>query len=276
MFEFSLIGAGNMACELGRRLISYGGFNPGQIVASHYNPLKAENFQNKTGIHTVLSNREAVENSKWVILCIRPQQARVVIDEISPAFRVHSGVLISAVVGLRLPWLAERMKTNHVIHFHPSSLLMATDQWNPGASLWLAHSDMDHEPEEELRAIFYKAVGELLVLSDEEQLPSLIFLAGNSPAYLLRIIKAFVDCASQDGASVDTGRLYRILIKSLYMGLVSEEKDPSQIIERIATKQGITQTGLDLLQQKIDPLISDLSKATIARVREIESIVEES
>ncbi|RKX44335.1 MAG: hypothetical protein DRP27_06730 [Thermotogae bacterium] len=271
MSKIALIGAGNMAGEIGKRLIRYGGINPKEIIATHYDTLKAQTFMRKTGIKVVLDNAYAAKNSKIIILCIRPQQVKDVIEEIAPVFPKEHAVLINIAVGVNLKWLSNKLQTNKVIHFHPTSLLMITQRWNPGISLWAFHPQMDRKLESKIRAIFEKSISEIWVVSEEE-MPILIFITGNSPAYFTRIIKSFVlNTQNAICNDINVRNLYYAIMKAIYTGLILEQNEPDEIIKSIATRQGVTCAGLDFLEDKlqIDNAIKGLTGVTIKRIREI-------
>lgn len=263
-----------MAGEIGMRLVKYGGYLPEQIIATHYHPAKADSFQKKTNIPTVLDNRYAVENSKITVLCVRPQQIKAVVDEIASVFPKERGILVTLAVGRWLSWISARLQTVNVGHFHPTSLLMVTERWNPGPSLWVAHPQMDKHVEGQVRGIFEKSIGEIWQMSREDELPPLIYLVGNAPAHLVRILQAFVQAVQErtGETNVNALQIYRVLLASLYQGIVLEQKSPHEVIERIATKQGVTRAGLNILDEVADALARELILVSIQRIEELANI----
>ena len=130
---------------------------------------------------------------------------------------------------------------------------------------------MDRKLESKIRAIFEKSISEIWVVSEEE-MPILIFITGNSPAYFTRIIKSFVlNTQNAICNDINVRNLYYAIMKAIYTGLILEQNEPDEIIKSIATRQGVTCAGLDFLEDKlqIDNAIKGLTGVTIKRIREI-------
>jgi len=271
MFEIALIGAGNMAREIGKRLIKYGNLKPEQIIATHYNHEKAKIFEEKTGIKVIFDNKLAVKNSKIIVLCVRPQQVKEIIDEISPVYDKEK-VLVNIAVGVKVEWLSEALRSTNIIHFHPTSLIMVTEDLNPGISLWTYHKKINKEYERKIYEIFTRSIGEIWKIP-EENMPIFIFLIGNSPAYFVRILKSFIIATRKviNTPEIDITNLYYGLLKSIYTGLIVERKSVDEIINNIATKQGVTEKGIKFLESviDIDSVIEKLKEITVQEITKI-------
>jgi pyrroline-5-carboxylate reductase len=144
---------------------------------------------------------------------------------------------------------------------------MATDAYNPGPSLWTTHPKMIQATENRLRKLFAKSIGDVWVVP-EVQFPRYIFLAGNAPALVLRIVDAFVKAA--DLGPKDR-KIYHAILSALYHGVVLEHRSPSEVVSSIATKGGVTQAGLDVLEQRwhIDAIARETRDACLQRLQEL-------
>jgi pyrroline-5-carboxylate reductase len=278
MFEYdvALIGAGNMASEIGRRLILYGGIPPNRIIATHHDEANARSFEEVSGIKVTLDNTEAAAKSRQLVLCVRPQQALIALSEIKPFFS-SDHIIISVALGTSTNLLSHYLETDRVIRLHPTSLVFVSKEWNPGASVWVAHPDLPKDLNSELLDLYRSAIGEMWVV-DEEALPLSILIVGNSPAYFAKIADMFIQVISGYSASqlpLPASDAYKAILKSIYTGIVEEGKDPSLIVKQIATKAGVTQKGIDLLQEKAAPVVGELFEITLNRIREIDRDLEE-
>ncbi len=272
MPRIALIGAGQMAKQIGTRLVRFAGVPREEIVASHYRPEQAARFHRATGIPVLTDNSEATANSDIVVLCVRPQQARQVLAPLRPFLADGQRTLISIAVGPRVATLAKWVRSTGVIHLHPTSLLMATEHHNPGVSLWVAHPDIDPTTEKRMRRLFAAALGDLWTVP-ETQLPKYIFITGNCPAFLLRALEAFV-AAARLPAHRAIG-LEATILKSLHAGVGIEGRSPGQIIRRIATPGGVTEAGLKVLEGKcqIELQAREVYRACKQRLRELSRAV---
>jgi pyrroline-5-carboxylate reductase len=123
---------------------------------------------------------------------------------------------------------------------------------------------MAHATGSRLRKLFEKSIGEVWAVP-EIQLPKYIFLAGNAPALVLRVIDAFVKAADLEPKD---RQVYHAIVSALYHGVVLEKRSPSDIVSNIATKGGVTQAGLDVLEQRwhIDAIARETRDACLKRL----------
>ena len=263
--KVGLIGAGQMAAEIGQRLVRYGGLAPEEVAASHYDAEKAKRFARLTGLRVFLDNRELTERSEVVLLCVRPQQAKAAIRPLTPLFADRRRSLVSIAAGIKTAALARWASSANVAHFHPTSLLMATEVQNPGVSLWAPHPDMSRRTDRALRQLFQKAIGDVWSIP-EPDFPRYIFLAGNCPAFVLRVVEAFARAAGLKSGEQD---VYQAILSSIYHGVVLEQRHPGEIISRIATRGGVTEAGLHVLedQARIDGIALEVRDACLQRLR---------
>jgi len=255
-----------MAGELGVRLVKYGGISSGDLLASHYDVRQAKRFSRRTGLQVLLNNFEVAERSDVIVLCVRPQQAKAVAAELAPLFSGGRRVLVSIAAGLLTKTLGRWLGSSQVAHLHPTSLVMVTEQHNPGLSLWTAHPRMKLSTQNSLIKIFEAALGEVLRVSESE-IAQYIFLAGSTPAFLLRVIAAFVKAADLPAAP----EVHRAILNAVHQGLVAERRAPHEIIRRIATPQGVTEAGLQTLEHvyDIDTIANDVKNACVERIRRL-------
>src|SRR5688572_5013961 len=104
------LGAGNMAEALLRGLLRGGHAEPAQVFASGPRAERAEELRGRWGIRAITSNLELVDLAEIVVLSVKPQIMRKVLDEISDRLRpdaliisVAAGVPIAAIEGRLRP-----------------------------------------------------------------------------------------------------------------------------------------------------------------------------
>src|SRR5690348_12742392 len=76
------IGAGKMATALARGLCQAGFTTPPRIIASDVYAAARESFASQSGGRAVESNAEVVAHSDILVLAVKPQQFRDVLDEL--------------------------------------------------------------------------------------------------------------------------------------------------------------------------------------------------
>lgn len=272
MLEAALLGAGRMAAQLAVRLQRFGGIPASELVATHYNVEKGEAFFRATGVRVIFDNLQAARLARRVILAVRPQDALDVLREISSSFTDTQRVLISIVAGSEPVILANLVRSEQIICYHPTSLVFATSAYNPGLSLWCPHPRMDEAMENEAKVLLQKSVGDLLTLTSEE-VPFFVFAAGNSPGYLARILQAFASSVRRNAPSVPVSTIYRAILFGLYRGMVEECREAESIWQSVATRQGVTQEGLRYLEQvDLDGIVTKLLAVTVRKLDEFREV----
>src|SRR5437879_5504851 len=102
--KLTFIGTGRMAGALINTLMKEKYCSPSQIIATHHNVASIKILEERIGIKVTNSNREAIESSEIIILCVRPQQFPILIDEIKP-FIEKRHIIISIAIGVPIEWL---------------------------------------------------------------------------------------------------------------------------------------------------------------------------
>src|SRR5690554_2528586 len=107
--KIAVIGAGNIGRALIGGLVNGHEFNPSQLWATRRNPWALDELADAfRGIHTTKDNAEAVRQATVVVLAVKPQNVREVLEEIQEAVREDT-LLISVLAGITTTALQERL-----------------------------------------------------------------------------------------------------------------------------------------------------------------------
>ncbi len=103
--QMAFIGAGNMGGPIVRAVCRT--LDPGSVVVYRPNRQAAEALAAETGCRLADSGAEAVRQAKYVMLCVKPQVLRPVLEDLIPALaenRAGGGapVVVSIAAGVRL------------------------------------------------------------------------------------------------------------------------------------------------------------------------------
>src|SRR5262245_51783809 len=103
------LGAGNMAEALIRGLLRGGHADPSQISGSGPRSERADELTQRYGIHATISNLELIGRSDIVVLSVKPQIMRRVLDEIADALRPET-LIVSVAAGVPIAAIEGRLK----------------------------------------------------------------------------------------------------------------------------------------------------------------------
>src|SRR5262245_19870176 len=170
------VGCGNMAEALVRGLLRGGHCEAARVGGSGPRPERMEQLAERYGIFTTASNLELVERSEIVVLSVKPQIMRRVLDEISERLRPDA-LVVSIAAGVPIAAIEARLKPGmRVVRAMPNTpaLVDAAATAIAGGGHATA-ADLDHA-----RRIF-EAVG-ITVTLDERELDAVTGLSGSGPA----------------------------------------------------------------------------------------------
>ena len=97
--KLAVIGAGKMGETLISSLIGSGVVAPDHVVATAKHRRRLDHLKRSFGVSTTLDNAEAATGAEVVLLCVKPQVAPEVIDELAPTLGSDQ-VLLSIIAGL--------------------------------------------------------------------------------------------------------------------------------------------------------------------------------
>lgn len=190
----AIIGAGNIGRALIGGLLRRHELAPEQIRATRRNPTALEALRAEfPGIQATSNNLLAVRDATLVVLAVKPQNAREVIEEI----RAHvqpEALMLSVLAGLTTSTI-ERLfgRTLPVVRAMPNTPALVDE----GATALAAGAHARPEHLALCRQIF-EAVGKVEIVP-EYLMDAVTGLSGSGPAYVFMFIEALTDAGVKQG-----------------------------------------------------------------------------
>ncbi len=240
--NIAFLGLGRMGEALIREFVNGDKKLEKYITATHHDK-NSLNKLNDLNVKATTSNIQAIQESKIIVICVRPQQVLSLIHEIK-SYLNKDHVLISLAIGVPIDWLRRECKgIKSIFHVHPPSTIMALFH---GISFIAAEKDV---VEEDLKLVsdLFSLVGKIDFISENEIDMYAVF-AGCSPAFYLKFLKEWEKSAIEGGIEKTKAReIIKIMFASLNNGVVNNGFDYDYIIDKIATPKGVTSAGLSQL-----------------------------
>jgi pyrroline-5-carboxylate reductase len=237
------LGAGNMAEAIMRGLLRGGHAEPGQIWASGPRAERVEELRTRWSIRATTNNIELVEACEIVVLSVKPQIMRKVLDEIADRVRPDA-LIVSVAAGVPIAAIEARLRPGmRVVRAMPNTPALV----DAGAT---AISRGGHATEADLAHAkrIFDAVGITVVL-DETQLDAVTGLSGSGPAYIFLILEALADAGVKVGMSRRTAQL---LAAQTVLGsaklLLETNEHPGRLKDMVTSPGGTAITGLHVLE----------------------------
>jgi pyrroline-5-carboxylate reductase len=258
------LGAGNMAEALLRGLLR-GHAEPDRIAASGPREERMAELAERYGIFTTTDNVALVERSEIVVLSVKPQILRRVLDQVGARVRPDA-LVISIAAGVPIVAIAERLRPlTRVIRTMPNTPALV----DAGATAIAGGAHATPDDIALARRIF-DAVGISVVL-EESLLDAVTGLSGSGPAYIFLILEALSDAGVKVGLSRRTAQLLaaQTMLGSAKL-LLETNEHPGRLKDMVTSPGGTAITGLHTLESGgLRTTLIDAVEAATRRSREL-------
>jgi pyrroline-5-carboxylate reductase len=242
--QVGFVGSGNMGEALINGLLHGHLCRPEQILCSDVRLEKLKLIKEKYGVKGTSHNIEVVKQSDIIILAVKPQIMKPVIDEIAKYLDL-SKLIISIAAGVPLEAIESCAKKElKLIRVMPNICVSVRE----GISAIAAGK---HALKEDLllAKTIFDSVGKSLFI-EEYLLDAVTGLSGSGPAYIFLIIDALADAGVKVGLSRDDAL---ILASQTVLGaakmLIETGEHPGKLKDMVTSPGGTAITGLHTLEE---------------------------
>jgi len=242
--QVGFVGTGNMGEALIKGLIHGHVCRPEQIICSDTRPERLKAVRETFGVKGTSHNVEVVKQSDIIILSVKPQIMKSVVDEIAKALDL-SKLVISIAAGVPLEAIELcAQKELKLIRVMPNICVSVRE----GISAIAAGKHALKEDLQLAQTIF-DSVGKSLFIA-ENLLDAVTGLSGSGPAYIFLIIDALADAGVKVGLSRDDALL---LSSQTVLGaskmLIETKEHPGKLKDMVTSPGGTAITGLHTLEE---------------------------
>ena len=237
----ALIGGGNMGRGLLGGLIARG-LPASQItVADLYEP-GLEAIVRDFGVRTTTDNLVAIQGADVVVLAVKPQQMRPVVEALRPQLAANQPLLLSVAAGLRVGDLARWAGAGvSVVRAMPNRPALV----GAGATGLYADASVP-AAQRELASLVMAATGLAVWVDTEDQIDTVTALSGSGPAYFFRLAELMAEAAVAQGMEPAVARALAAKTLAGAGQLVAAERDDdlARMRAEVTSKGGTTAAAL--------------------------------
>ncbi len=268
--NIGFIGGGNMASSLIVGLLNQGQVNARNLFLFEPNTEKAAELEKQHGINIAANNNELVEQCDVVVIAVKPQVLKNVLQPLIGSFNNKRPLIVSVVAGITASsingWLNGDFAIVRVMPNTPALIGM-------GASGMYAN-DRVSAAERELTAQLMNAVGHSVWVTKEQDIDSVTALSGSGPAYFMLFIKSLIESAQTAGLDTDVAKTLALQTAAGTAELIRSNNLPLQtLIDNVTSPNGTTEQALRSFQN--DGLSRIVNNAFSAAKRRSEELAEE-
>lgn len=242
--QVGILGTGNMGEALIHGLLHGHVCHPEQIIGSDTRPERLKAIREKYGVKTTSHNTEVVKQSDILILSVKPQIMKQVVEEIAKYLDL-SKLIISIAAGVPLDAIEScAQKELKLIRVMPNICVSVRE----GVS---AIAGGRHAVKEDLMIAktIFDSVGKSLFI-EENLLDAVTGLSGSGPAYIFLIIDALADAGVKVGLSRDDAL---VLAPQTVLGaakmLIETGEHPGRLKDMVTSPGGTAIAGLHTLEE---------------------------
>lgn len=254
------IGGGNMAEGIIRGLIKDG---KRDIIVSEPVEERRRYLEKCYGIKTLGSNRELVSQADIIVLSIKPQNIKEVLEEIKSDI-TDKHTVVSIVAGIPLDFIRKYLKTDKLIRVMPNLAAIVGESMTVLALC----ECLEMKIVAPVRDIFM-SVGKVLTLP-EKYMNLVTALSGSGPGFFCYILEQFISVATELGFSEDVAS--ELLIQT-FIGtakLLDSGMPPEKIRQKVTSPGGTTEAGLRILSDgQLKELIFKTINEAARRAKEL-------
>ncbi|MGQ9856600.1 MAG: pyrroline-5-carboxylate reductase [Fervidobacterium sp.] len=187
--------------------------------------------------------KEVYTQSDFTFLCVKPQQAKQVYDNL---FEIHEehGVLVSTAAGKRIEEISQSTGKKNVIRIMPT----ITSRISIGITAVAYSKHVDSSTRHEFEKLL-SPLGEVMEL-EEEKFDAFTVLNSSGPAFVAFILESFIEGAINIGVNPDYARdiVLRTFEGSVKL-LEHMSIEPSRLKYLVSSPGGVTIRGLYELEK---------------------------
>ncbi len=185
--KIAFIGSGVMGEAIIAGLIRQQIAQPGQMVAAGPRTERGEELKSRYGVIPATDNGAAARQAGVIVLSVKPQRLDRVLKGLQGCIMPRA-LVISIVAGATIQKIAQAVDHECVVRAMPNT----PAQIGEGITVWTAAQSVSPEQIELAREIL-SALGDEILVEEENYLDMATALSGTGPAYVFLFLEAMID-----------------------------------------------------------------------------------
>jgi pyrroline-5-carboxylate reductase len=269
---FAFIGGGNMGRCLVGGLIGDG--HPCErLRVSDPDPERLQVFCERFGVRTGNDNRSTIAGADVVILAVKPQVVRAVVEDVAETLRAQRPLVLSIVAGLSTgvlrKWIGSEGIGSEVpiVRAMPNTPALVRS----GAAALYAEAGSVGRGHRDSAESILRAVGSTVWVEDEALMDTVTALSGSGPAYFFLLMELIERAGVSMGLTPESARLLTLQTAFGAAKMALESETPAAVLRaQVTSPGGTTEQGIKIFQDcGIESIVTRALRAAEARSREL-------
>lgn len=244
MEKIGIIGMGNMGESIAKALMREG-LKKESILFSETKKERAKQIEKTLGLKCIKNLAELVKKTDYIILAIKPQDAKTVVHEIAPSLNDQK-VIISIMAGITTSnILSLAGKPLKIIRIMPNICVKVSE----GIMGITSNRTVTKEEKEKVQTLL-SPLGNVIEVG-EDLMDAVTALGGSGPAFFLLFLEAMIDAGVKIGLARDKAKAISLQVVKGTLKMLEEEKiHPTVMRDMITSPGGTTIAGIAVLEDR--------------------------
>jgi len=242
--KLGIIGGGMMGEAILSGILSSSFLKKEDILVSEPLEDRRKYLTEKYEIEVVSDNVYTVNSCEYILLAIKPQNFKEVLQEISPHIKSHH-VIISIAAGVSIKKISKLLKKNlPIIRVMTNTPCMVKS----GMSV-LCGNEIVTPYQMNIAKEIFSSVGEVITLQ-EKYFDAVTGLSGSGPGFLFLIAETLIDAGVLQGLPRDVSR--KLVIETMLgssLLLKKSDKHPAPLKDMVTSPGGTTISGIQVMEE---------------------------
>lgn len=245
MTQVVFIGGGNMASSIIGGLIKQG-WSAKNIKVAEPSLDQRQHLEKKFGIQTFKQGIDALEAADVVMLAVKPQVMKAVLEPMHSALSQSQPLLISIAAGINLNSLSHWSGCHAIVRCMPNTPALL----NLGATGLVANAHTSQAQQEQAQQLL-QAIGSTHWVNTEAEIDAVTAVSGSGPAYFFLLMEAMISAGQQLGLDKQTAAALTVqtAIGASQMALEAEE-DIAELRRNVTSPGGTTEQAILTFQRE--------------------------
>ena len=245
MEKIGFIGAGNMAEALIKGIISAKLCEPANILISDIQSNRQDKLCAEYKINSTEGNEELARRVDVLVLCVKPQNMQVVLEEIAGSLK-DTTLVISIAAGITTARIQAVLGDVPIIRVMPNTPALI----GQGASVLYATNKAEAGLKKALE--IFSAVGKAFIVSDESLIDAVTAVSGSGPAYFFLLAEEMIKAGVELGLSENLAKDL-VLQTAKGAALLAEQQSKegesvSALRQKVTSPGGTTEAALKVFE----------------------------
>ncbi|WP_289140786.1 pyrroline-5-carboxylate reductase [uncultured Brevibacillus sp.] len=266
--SIGIIGLGSIGQMLVKALCKSGVISPENVIVYNRTREKADILQAAYGIRVAHNAQEICEQADHIFLCTKPLDILPLLSGLAVSAEKH---VISVAAGVSISDL-EKSHAGPVSKVIPT----VTSQELHGVSLFTCSTRVSAEQRSEFVSLL-SAIGTAQEVT-EDVIETATIISSSAPGLIAGILESFAMAAVRKSPQLDIDTARSILVETMLgtaLLLKNEQLGFDQLITQVATKGGITEEGLRVLDKTLPGGFDELFAMTESKHAMLKELVQQ-